>query len=217
MTSNPTDTREQITAILARAWPCYIHYADPADLVSDQSDEQIARLLTRLQSTTPTSESPLPEELPREDWLTEEIVRGHEHNQGCLALATAITRCIPALAQTVKEGRCPKLENAPEHEVRSTLASLHAHHHCLDPSGSDDTPLIEALCTRQDRPPEVGPDWRYMVRLYTENVVAGQTGAFTFLPMRCFTDLAHARNWAVMQAAWDCHLFEDDLDLYENA
>ncbi len=66
--------------------------------------------------------------------------------------------------------------------------------------------------TEQDTPLEVGANWLYMVRMTQDDVMGGPLGAFDGMPMRCFTDLTHARNWAVMLAIWECLLLEHEVE-----
>lgn len=199
---------ERVARVIDQAWPCYIHYADPRNLVGD--DERIQWVLTQLLSTVPAGESSLPSVLPAPERVAESMVLGHEHHAACLALASALTRCIPALTHEVQLGRCPTFDREDQYTVRAALAAVHRRHHRLDPADEDDTPLIEALCTRTDRPLEVTAAWRYMVRLTVDEGMGAPLGAFDFMPMRCFTDLAHARNWSAMQAIWDCRILGED-------
>lgn len=203
-----TTVASNVASIINRAWPCYVHYADPRDLVGDA--DAIKSVLAQLHGIILTGESHLPNTVPPPGQIIEAMALGHEHNPACVALAKAITRCVPALAQAVKEGRCG-FTSEDQRAVRDALANVHRLHHRLDPTGEDDTPLIEALCTQQDRPLEVSTDWRYMVRLTQDDAMGGPLGAFDYMPMRCFTEFDHARNWAVIQAVWECHILGQDV------
>jgi hypothetical protein len=201
--------RERVAGVIARAWPCYVHYADPRELVGD--DETIRWVLTRLASTVPTTESSLPSMLPQPQRIVESMILGHEHHAACLTLATALTRCIPALTQDLQQRRCQPPDRDDQYTTRAALADAHRRHHRLDPTGQDDTQLLEALCTRIQGPLEVSAAWQYMVRITQDDAMGGPLGAFDFMPMRCFIDLAHARNWCAMQAMWDCHILGEDV------
>ena len=203
------EVREHVARIIERAWPCYIHYADPRELVGE--DEQTRWVLSELHSFIPASESHLPNTVPPAEQVIEAMVRGHQNTPGCVELAKALTRCVPALTAAVSEGSCRLADGEDELAVRSGLADLHRLHHRLDPTGEDDTPLLEALCIRHDRPLEVRQDWQYMVRLTQDDVMGGPLGALDEMPMRCFGELEHARNWAVLQAIWECHILEEDV------
>jgi hypothetical protein len=207
MSSKPQDLPANVSAIIGRAWPCFVHYADPKEVVGDAAYEHLERLLDGLYGLKPTAERPLPDTVPADGVIPEAMIMGHEHNPACVSLAIALARCIPALTQMVREGRCPTLDGEDEWTVRAALAGIHHLHHRLDPTHDDDTPLIEALCTKPATPlpVEVGTDWRYMVRL-THEAMGGTVMALDDMPMRCFIDLAHARNWSVMQAMWDCEI-----------
>jgi hypothetical protein len=207
MSNAPKDLPAKVAAIIERAWPCFIHYADPRELVGDTGYQDLERLLDGLYGLKPTIERPLPDTVPADSAIAEAMVMGHEHNPACIALALALARCIPALTQTVGEGRCPTFDGEDQWAVRVALADIHHLHHRLDPTHEDDTPLIEALCTKPATalPVEIGTDWRYMVRL-THEAMGGTVMALDDMPMRCFIDLAHARNWSVMQALWDCEI-----------
>lgn len=205
------DLRERVARIIGQAWPCYVHYADPRKLVNDE--EATRWVLSQLDAAVPTGEAPLPDTAPAAEQITEAMVRGHQYLPACLALARAITRCIPAITQLAQSERCPSFDGDDERVVRAALADVHRLHHRLDPTGGqDDTPLIEALCTYRDTPLEVGVDWHYMVRMTQDDVMGGPLGAFDGMPMRCFNDLAHARYWAVMLAVWECLLLEHEVE-----
>jgi hypothetical protein len=208
MSSNPQDLPAQVAAMIDRAWPCFVHYADPRELVGDAGQERIERLFAALRELKPTTECDLPGALPAGGEITKAMVQGHEHNPACITLAAALVRCIPALAQTVGEGRCPTFYGTDEWSVRAALAEIHHLHHRLDRTGEDDTPLLEALCTKPSdpRPAEIGTDWRYIVRL-TGDGMGGDLSALDFMPMRCFVDHAQARVWSLMQAMWDSLIF----------
>lgn len=212
MNNNTNDElRQRVAQIIHRAWPCYVHYADPRELVDD--DEETRWLLTQLDATAPTAEAPTPSTVESAFQITEAMVRGHEFLPACLAMAKAITRCIPALTQLVQSERCPSLDRDDQHAVRAALADAHRLHHRLDPAcGQDDTPLLEALCTQENAPLEVSADWLYMVRMTQDEVMGAPLGALDELPMRCFTDLAHARNWAVMLCGFECLRLMGDID-----
>jgi hypothetical protein len=203
------EVREHVARIIERAWPCYIHYADPRELVGEE--EQTRWVLTELHSLIPTSECPLPNTVPPAGQIIEAMVCGHQSTPGCVELAKALTRCVPALTAAVIDGSCRLADDEDELTIRSGLADLHHLLHRLDPIGDDDTPLLEALCIRRDRPIEVRQDWRYMVRLTQDDVMGGPLGALDYMPMRCFDELDHARNWAVLLAIWECLLLEKDV------
>ena len=207
--------RTTIARIIDRAWPCYVHYADAAELAGDPN--AIADTLRDLDAILTNSHSDgLPITVPSPLAVTEIRALGHERHAGCVALATAITRCLPALAHLVADlaadGGMPRPGELDTYTVRSTLADVHGLYHRLDPVGDDDTPLIEALCINQTPaiPIEIGSDWQYMVRLTQDHAMGGQRGAFEYMPMRCFVSLDDARNWSHVQAIWDCHILGDD-------
>jgi hypothetical protein len=207
-----TDTqRTDIARIIDRAWPCYVHYADPASLAGNP--QETIDVLKQIDAVPTNSHSEgLPIIVPSPLNITEAMVLGHEHHAGCIGLARAITRCLPALTQALTEGRLPPAGESDPHDIRAAFATVHGLHHRLDPTGEDDTALIEALCIKQANPTpiEIGSDWKYMVRLTHDHAMGGQLGAFDYMPMRCFLTLDDARNWALLQAIWDCHILEDD-------
>jgi hypothetical protein len=203
------DVREQVAEIILRAWPCYQHYQDPAELVGDE--EAIRFVLTQIDALEITGERPpVPTTLPTVENIEEQLVFGNESTLGCLRLARAVTRCVPALTQVVGEGGAAAFANCDEYATRAALSDIHRRHHRLDPSDDDDTPLIEALCSSAPylTPIEVAVTWQYMVRVTQDEVMGGPLGAFDHLPMRCFTDIEPARTWAAMLSIWECRLME---------
>ncbi len=207
--------RTTITRLIDRAWPCYVHYANAADLAGDPAE--IHTVLTQLDAVLTNSQSEgVPIKVPSPLNVTEIMVLGHEHHAGCIALAHAITRCIPALTHLVgdlaADGGLACVGDTDPYTVRSSLADVHRLYHRLDPTGQDDTALIEALCITQTPPDpiELGSDWQYMVRLTHDHAMGGPLGAFHYMPMRCFVSLDDARNWSLLQAIWDCHILGED-------
>lgn len=204
--------RTDIARIIDRAWPCYVHYANPADLAGDH--DATIEMLEALDAVLTNSHSEgLPIKVPSPLNVSEVMVLGHEHHAECVALARAITRCLPALTQAITCRRFPPIGEADPEEIRAVLATVHGIYHRLDPRGEDDTPLIETLCVKQPHPTpiEIGSDWQYMVRLTHDHAMGGQLAAFDYMPMRCFLTLSDARNWALLQAIWDCHILEENI------
>ncbi len=200
--------RARIAQIIDRAWPCYVHYANPAELAGNQ---EIRKVLAQLDALVPNTKSEgLPIKVPSPLNVTESMVLGHERHPRCITLARAITRCLPALTQAVIDERFPSLDDSDPEDIRNALAVLHGLYH-LDPTTENDTEITEALCITQTPPIpiEIGNDWHYMVRL-TQDHRGAQLGALQYMPMRCFANLPDARNWSLLQAIWDCDIPGED-------
>ena len=206
--NRPDNLTEQVARVIDLAWPCFVHYANPAELLGEDSNQALKDLLADLANIAPGGERSYDATLvPPPGQLTEDMANGHEHHPACLALTAAVTRCIPALAQALTEGSWTVARD--QHAIRHALLAAHARHHRLDPAcGEPDRPLVEALTSTAERPVETGADWRFMVRL-THGATGSEANALDFMPMRCFEQLEHARNWALVQAAWDCVIVED--------
>jgi len=159
----------------------------------------------------PASESHLPNAVPPAGQIIEAMVRGHQSTPGCLELAKALTRCVPALTAALIDGSCPLAHVEDELAMRTGLADVHDLHRGLDPAVETSKALIDALCIRRDRPVEIAQDWQYMVRLTQDDAMGGSLGAIDEMPMRCFRNLEHTRNWAVLLAMWECHILEEDV------
>jgi hypothetical protein len=204
----PANLTEQITRVIDLAWPCFIHYTNPADLLRQDTDAALKELLAVLGTVRPTQERAYDASVvPASGEITEDMARGHEHHPACLAMTVAVARCIPALAHALSEGTWDTPRD--QHSARHALLAAHTRHHRLDPAcGTPDTVVVEALAGHAERPVEISDEWRFMVRL-TATVMGGEESAFEFMPMGCFTQLEQARNWSLVQAAWECLLLED--------
>ena len=210
--NRPADLTGQVADVINAAWPCFVHYADPAELVRADSGAALKSLLGDLANITPGGERCYDATfVPPAVELTEDMAHGHEHHPACLALAVAVTRCIPALVQSLTEGTWPG--GGDQHAVRHALLAAHYRHHRLDPAwGAPYEGMVEALTSTAEQPVETAGDWQFMVRL-THEVHGGEASALDFMPMRCFEQLEHARNWSLVQAAWDCVLLADGNEM----
>lgn len=210
--NTPDNLTEQITHFINVAWPCFVHYADPADLLGEDSQQALKKFLDALATIEPIGERLYDATVvPSPGELTEDMAHGHEHHAACLALTVAVARCIPALAQSLTDGSWRG--GSDQHAVRHAMLAAHTRHHRLDPAcGAPDGEMVEALTSLPERPVETGPAWRFMVRL-THEAMGGEVNAFGFMPMRCFVQLEQARNWSLVQAMWECVLLEDNNPL----
>jgi hypothetical protein len=100
--------RTDIARIIQRAWPCYVHYANAAALAGEP--DATIEVLEALDAVLTNSHSErLPVNVPSPLNVSEVMVLGHEHHAGCVALARAITRCLPALTQAITGRRFPPI------------------------------------------------------------------------------------------------------------
>lgn len=195
----------RVATVINIAWPCFAHYCDPIELAGPDSDRRVADTLRMIAECDPEPERGVPP--PVREWrgVTAEMTKGNERHPACLALAAAITRCVPALRHAVITDGGPELGD--EQAMRRALLGLHLRRPDLDPApDTTDAPTSRTLTSPPAAPAEVGAEWRWMVRLTLEGGMGGPLGAFDWMPMRCFAELGQVRNWAIIQVLWDYQL-----------
>jgi hypothetical protein len=236
-TLGPRETVAHAHAIACRAWQPYKHYGHRdagvwlrSDMDLPLRDLPVEQALAQLfndvisdrDETGKQCDPPMPDTLvgdltalPQEAYHPGSM---HDH-PALLDRADAITLCLPALVLALLDGTVPPVltEGAPA-DARRALVDLHARYGDPEAHFAElalqliHRGLLDPLAP--DAPLELGDDWQWMVYVTQESGSpgGGRLGASDGMPLRCFTDLAFARRFAILQTDYSRDIAELPID-----